>query len=94
VGLERSPLSHVSITEKLFERKSSGSGLENGEYGRRGSAALRTRHPSIHKKLTVTSLTRGSRSRNQATEFSLVFGLPAVPVITDVTGNTSVPTSR
>jgi hypothetical protein len=35
VGLERSPLSFVSTTEELLERKSSGSGLENGEYGRK-----------------------------------------------------------
>jgi hypothetical protein len=32
VGLKRGPLSQVSITEKLFERKSSGSGLESREY--------------------------------------------------------------
>jgi hypothetical protein len=35
VGLERSPLSIVSTTEELLERKSSGSGLENREYGHR-----------------------------------------------------------
>jgi hypothetical protein len=34
VGLELSPLSLVSITEELLERKSSGSGLENRDYGR------------------------------------------------------------
>jgi hypothetical protein len=34
-GLERGPLSLVSTTEKLLERKSSGSGLENRNYGRR-----------------------------------------------------------
>jgi hypothetical protein len=39
VGLERGPLSLVSTTE-LLERKSSGSGLENRDYGRRGSAVL------------------------------------------------------
>jgi hypothetical protein len=32
VGLERGPLSLVSITEEQFERKSSGSGLESREY--------------------------------------------------------------
>jgi hypothetical protein len=47
VGLERSPLSLVSTTEELLGRKSSDSGLENREYGRRGSAALTSRHPSI-----------------------------------------------
>jgi hypothetical protein len=35
VGLERGPLSLVSTTEKLLERKSSGSGTESREYGRR-----------------------------------------------------------
>jgi hypothetical protein len=35
VGLKRDPLSLVSTTEKLLERKSSDSGLEIREYGRR-----------------------------------------------------------
>jgi hypothetical protein len=35
MGLERSPLGLVSTTEELLERKSSGPGLENPEYGRR-----------------------------------------------------------
>jgi hypothetical protein len=35
VGLERGPLSLVSTTEELLGRKSSGSCLENREYGRR-----------------------------------------------------------
>jgi hypothetical protein len=35
VGLERGPLSLVSTIEELLVRKSSGSGLENREYGRR-----------------------------------------------------------
>jgi hypothetical protein len=48
MGLERGPLSLVSTTEKLLERKS-GSSIENRDYGRRGSAALTTRHPSICK---------------------------------------------
>jgi hypothetical protein len=34
VGLERGSLSLVSTTEELLERNSSGSGLENREYGR------------------------------------------------------------
>jgi hypothetical protein len=38
VGLERGPLSLVSIIEDLFETKSSGSGLESREYGRRDSS--------------------------------------------------------
>jgi hypothetical protein len=35
VGLERGPLSLVSTNEELLGRKSSGSGLENSDYGRR-----------------------------------------------------------
>jgi hypothetical protein len=35
VGLERGPLSLVRINEELLERKSSGSGLENQDSGRR-----------------------------------------------------------
>jgi hypothetical protein len=35
LGLERGPLSLVSTIEKLLERKSRGSGLENREYGHR-----------------------------------------------------------
>jgi hypothetical protein len=35
VSLERGPLSLESTTEELLDRKSSGSGLENREYGRR-----------------------------------------------------------
>jgi hypothetical protein len=34
VGLERGPLSLVSTTEEIFGSNSSGSGLENREYGR------------------------------------------------------------
>jgi hypothetical protein len=43
VGLKRDPLSLVSTTEELLGRKSSGSGLENRDYGRRGYVALTTR---------------------------------------------------
>jgi hypothetical protein len=49
VGLERGPLSLVSTSEELFERKSSSCGQENRDYGGRGSAELTTRHPSIRK---------------------------------------------
>jgi hypothetical protein len=45
VGLERGPLSLVSTVEELLEGKSSGSGLGNRDYSRRGSVALTTRHP-------------------------------------------------
>jgi hypothetical protein len=49
VGLELRPLSLVSKTEELLERKRSGSGLESREYGRRGSAALTAQHPLFAK---------------------------------------------
>jgi hypothetical protein len=74
VGLERGPLSLVSTTEELLERKSNSFGLENRDYGRRGSAALTKRHPSIRKKMALTSPTSGGssvgifRSRTHATE--------------------------
>jgi hypothetical protein len=42
MGLERGPLSLVSTIEELLEGKSVC-------YGSRGSTALTTRHPSIHK---------------------------------------------
>jgi hypothetical protein len=35
VGPERSPLSLVSTTEEVLGRKSSGTGLENLDYGRK-----------------------------------------------------------
>jgi hypothetical protein len=49
VGLERGPLSLVSMTEELLGRKGSGSALENRDYGRRGSAALTARRSTIRK---------------------------------------------
>jgi hypothetical protein len=49
VGLERGPLSPVSIIEELLERKNSDSGLGNRYYGIRRSAVLTTRHPAILK---------------------------------------------
>jgi hypothetical protein len=38
VGLEQRPLSLVSTIEELLGRKSSGSGLESLEYGRKDSS--------------------------------------------------------
>jgi hypothetical protein len=52
VGLERGSLSLVSTVEELLGRKSSGSGLEIRDYGRRGSAALTTWHPLSAKVST------------------------------------------
>jgi hypothetical protein len=45
VDLGRGALSLGSTIEELLGRNSSGSGLENQEYGRGGSVALTTRHP-------------------------------------------------
>jgi hypothetical protein len=76
VGLERGPLSLVSTTEELLERKSSGSGLEYRKYGRRDPSHW----PSDNlypQKLALTSPTSGDpsvglvRSRTQTTEFVL-----------------------
>jgi hypothetical protein len=47
--LEEAPFSLGSTIEELLGRKSGGSGQENRYYGRRGSAALTMRHPSIRK---------------------------------------------
>jgi hypothetical protein len=76
VGLERGPLSLLSVTEELLGRKSSGSGLENRYYGRRDKSHWpRNTYP---QKLPLTSPTSGGRpggivrSPTQATEFSLV----------------------
>jgi hypothetical protein len=79
VGLERGPLSLVNTIEELLERKRSDFGLENRDYCRRRSAELTTRHPSIRKKLALTSPTSGGLSvgivlsRTQATEFDFLF---------------------
>jgi hypothetical protein len=61
VGQERGPFGLVSTIEELLERKSSGSGLENRDYGRRGSSPLTTRHPLYPQMLLLTLLTSGGR---------------------------------
>jgi hypothetical protein len=94
VGLERSLLSLVSTTEELLGRKSSGSRLENRNYGRRQPAALTKGH-LYQQKLALTSPTSASRSvgivrsQTQVTEFVLfvhaynggskTFSLPGAP---------------
>jgi hypothetical protein len=40
---------YVGIIEELHERESIDSNLETRDYGRKGSAALTTGHPSIRK---------------------------------------------
>jgi hypothetical protein len=74
VGLEWGPFSLVSTTEELLERKSSGSGLEIREYGRRDPSRL-PRGTLYPQKSELTSSTSGGRSvgivrsRTEATEF-------------------------
>jgi hypothetical protein len=71
VGLERGPPSLVSTTEELLGRKSSDSGLESREYGRRDPS--RNVAPSNWKSLPTSggrSVGR-VRSRTQATELFL-----------------------
>jgi hypothetical protein len=77
VGLERGPLSLVSTTEELLERKSSGSSLENQEYSSRD--LLRWPRGTLYpQKLALTLPKSGGRSvgivhsRTQTTEFSLI----------------------
>jgi hypothetical protein len=74
LGLERGPLSLVRTNEELLERKSSGSGLESREYGRRDPSRW-PRGTLYPQKLALTSPISGSRSvgivrsLTQATEF-------------------------
>jgi hypothetical protein len=75
VGLERGPLSLLSTTEELLGRKSSGSGLEIRDYGRRRSAALTTWHPLFSKVDTNFAEKRWSLGRytTQETECFSVY---------------------
>jgi hypothetical protein len=61
VGLERCPLSLVSATEELLGRKSSGSGLESRDYGRR-DPSRRPRGTFYPLKLALPSPIRGGLS--------------------------------
>jgi hypothetical protein len=77
VNLERGPLSLVSTIEELLGRNSSGSDLENQEYGR-GDPLRWSRDTLYPQKLALTSPTSSGRSVDivrswvKATEF--VFG--------------------
>jgi hypothetical protein len=74
MSLQRGPLSLVSTIEELLGRKSSGSGLEIREYGRRDPSRW-PRGTLFPQKLALTLPTRGGcsvgivRSRTLATEF-------------------------
>jgi hypothetical protein len=75
VGLERDPLNLMSTIDELLERKSSGSGLESREYGRRDPSRRPrgTLYPHNSALTSPTSCGRSVgiiRSRTQATEFS------------------------
>jgi hypothetical protein len=61
VSLERGPLSLVTTIQELLGRKSSGSSLENREYGRR-DLPRDYATPLYPQKLAVTSPTIGGRS--------------------------------
>jgi hypothetical protein len=77
MGLERGPLSLVSTTEELLDRKVATPvyKIENTAVGIRHADHVA---PSVRKTLVITSLTSGGRSvgivrsRTQAMEFSLV----------------------
>jgi hypothetical protein len=77
VGLERGPLSLASTFKELLGRKSSGSGLESRECGRRNPPCW-PRDTLNPQKLALTSTSGGVRSagivssRIQATEFSFL----------------------
>jgi hypothetical protein len=78
VGLERGPLSLVSTTEELLERKSSGSGPENQEFCHRDPSRW-PRSTLYAQKFALTSPTCSGHfvdivcSRNRTTEFVSLF---------------------
>jgi hypothetical protein len=76
VGLERGPLSRVSTTEELLDRKVAVPFFESREYGRRDPSRW-PRSTLYPQKLAITSPTSGGlsvgivRSRTQTMEFVL-----------------------
>jgi hypothetical protein len=65
VGLEQGSLSLVSTIEDLLERKSSGSGLGNRDYGRSGMYRADYATPLYLHKLALTSPTSGGSSETE-----------------------------
>jgi hypothetical protein len=65
----------VSTIEELLARKSSDSGLESREYGRRKNPPRWLRGTLYPQKLALTCVTNGGRSvcKAQATEFVCLF---------------------
>jgi hypothetical protein len=76
VGLERGPLSLVSTTEELLETKSSGSSLENRDYGRRDPSRW-PRGTLYRQELALTSPATGGRSVGLFADSGLIVGLKA-----------------
>jgi hypothetical protein len=78
MGLKLGPLSFMSTVEELLERKSSGYGLQSGEFGRRDPLGW-PRGTLYPQNLALTSPTSGCRSvgivrsRTKATEFFVLF---------------------
>jgi hypothetical protein len=93
VGLERGPLSLGSTIEELHGRKSSGSDLENRDYGRRDPSRW-PRGTSYPQTLAPTLPTSGSRSvgivrsRIKATELFLLLLLHNISSRTTTLGLT------
>jgi hypothetical protein len=77
VGLERDQLGLVNTTEELLVRKSSGSGLEIREYGRRDLSRWPRGILYPHKLALISAISGGLsvgivRSRTEATEFGFL----------------------
>jgi hypothetical protein len=75
----------VSTTEELLGRKSSGSGLESQEYGRRDSSRWPRGTSYPKKELALTSLTSGGRYSSPADSghwgFFMVFFVGGVALV-------------